>query len=270
MTPDNIAFIGGGNMARALIGGLCAAGHPVDAICVADTEPAARDRVLSDFGVSVTSDNLKAVSGATSIVLAVKPQIMPGVLSEICGSVPADALVISVAAGVKLNLLREGLGDDVFLVRAMPNTPALFGAGMTGLVASNNVSAKVRQQAEDILKAAGETVWLEKEALMDVVTAVSGSGPAYFFALAEQLALAGERAGLPAPVAAKLARQTAYGAGLMMTRSEEAPDRLREQVTSPGGTTAAALAALSKGNFEQLVDAAVTAAAQRSRELGGD
>ncbi|HMA98639.1 MAG TPA: pyrroline-5-carboxylate reductase dimerization domain-containing protein, partial [Wenzhouxiangella sp.] len=151
----------------------------------------------------------------------------------------------------------------------MPNTPALFGAGMTGLVASDNVSAAVRRRAEDILKSAGETVWLEEEALIDVVTAVSGSGPAYFFALAEQLALAGERAGLPATVAAKLAAQTAYGAGLMMTRSGEAPDRLREQVTSPGGTTAAALAALTAGSFEQLVDEAVTAAVQRSRELGG-
>lgn len=269
MTFPNIAFIGGGNMARALIGGLRAAGYPADAIDVADTDQAARERVSSDFGVSVTGNSREAVSEANTIVLAVKPQVLPGVLSQIAGAVPGNALVISVAAGVTLDLLRNGLGEEVSLVRAMPNTPALFGAGMTGLVASNNATDAVRRQAEEILKTAGETVWLEDEGLIDVVTAVSGSGPAYFFALTEQLALAGGRAGLPAAVAAKLATQTAYGAGLMMARSGEAPDRLREQVTSPGGTTAAALAALTAGNFEQLVDEAVTAAIQRSRQLGG-
>lgn len=257
-------------MARALIGGLRTAGHPAEAICVADLDPEARDRAASQFGVSVTADNRMAVEGCETVVLAVKPQVMPAVLSDLKEVLPAGVLVISVAAGVTLKTLRTRLGDAVQLVRAMPNTPALYRAGMTGLVAADGLRSTARSTAEEILKCAGEVVWLEDEALMDVVTAISGSGPAYFFALAEWLTKAGERAGLEPAVAAKLASQTARGAGIMLTESGESAGRLREQVTSPGGTTAAALSVLEAADVGQLVDDAVTAAIRRGRELGGD
>ncbi|NDY95541.1 pyrroline-5-carboxylate reductase [Wenzhouxiangella limi] len=270
MNSISIAFIGGGNMARALIGGLCRGGHPPAAIHVAEPAAAARERLAADHGVQVTSNNSHAAAGAEVIVLAVKPQVMDGVLRELRSALQPGALVISVAAGVTLASLRRGLGDAARLVRAMPNTPALFGAGMTGLVAADGVEPDDRARADRVLESAGETVWLDDEALMDVVTAVSGSGPAYFFALAEQLALAGERAGLAPAVAAKLARQTAFGAGTMLSRAEQSAGQLREQVTSPGGTTEAALTALSAGGFEDLIEQAVSAAVRRGRELGED
>jgi len=270
METPKIAFVGGGNMARALIGGLRTAGHQAEAICVSDLDSAARDRVTSEFGVASTSDNRVAVDGRETVVLAVKPQVIPAVFRELTEALAPGTLVISVAAGVTLKTLRAGLGDAVQLVRAMPNTPALYGAGMTGMVAAAGLSTEARGRAEEILKSSGEVVWLEDEALMDVVTAVSGSGPAYFFALAELLAEAGERAGLEADVAARLASQTARGAGIMLTESGESAGRLREQVTSPGGTTAAALSVLEAADFAQLIDDAVTAAVRRGRELGGD
>lgn len=270
MDTPKIAFVGGGNMARALIGGLRNAGHPAGRICVAEPAPNARDRIASQFGIAVTSDNRKAVSGSETVVLAVKPQVMPEVLVDLKEALGPGTLVISVAAGVTLKTLRAGLGGRVQLVRAMPNTPALYGAGMTGMVAAECLSTDAYRRAEQILKSAGDVVWLDDEALMDVVTAVSGSGPAYFFALAELLAKAGERAGLDAEVAAQLVSQTAKGAGVMLTESGESAGRLREQVTSPGGTTAAALSVLEEAGFAQLIDDAVAAAVRRGRELGGD
>lgn len=270
MNAPSIAFIGGGNMAGALIGGLRTAGFSTAAIRVADPGAAARERIAAAHAVEVGTDNRSAAASAEVIVLAVKPQVVADVLAELRSALKPGALVISIAAGVTLATLRRGLGEQVRLIRAMPNTPALFGAGMTGLVAGDGVEARDRNRASEILASAGETVWLEDESLMDVVTAVSGSGPAYFFALAEQLALAGERAGLPAAVAAKLARQTAFGAGTMLTRAEQSAGQLRQQVTSPGGTTEAALAALTAGGFDTLIEQAVTAAVRRGRELGGD
>jgi pyrroline-5-carboxylate reductase len=270
MKTPKIAFIGGGNMARALIGGLRNAGYPAQQIRVADPGAAARERVAAQFGVEVTSENRTAVNGCETVVLAVKPQVMPDVLGDLKETLAPETLVISVAAGVTLKTLRAGLGDRVQLVRAMPNTPALYGAGMTGMVAADGLNTDAAGRAEAILKSAGEVVWLDDEALMDVVTAVSGSGPAYFFALAERLAEAGERAGLDPDVAARLASQTARGAGVMLTESGEPAGRLREQVTSPGGTTAAALSVLEAADFAQLVDDAVTAAVRRGRELGGN
>ena len=268
MNRTPIAFIGGGNMARALIGGLLQAGHPAERITLADPGDKARQAAASDFGVRVTAKNLEAVASAELVVLAIKPQIMAGVLDELAGQLPEQALVISVAAGITLNAMADRLGDERALVRAMPNTPALYGAGMTGLVANAAVDRAGREQAEAVLGACGQTVWLEDEALMDVVTAVSGSGPAYFFALCEQLALAGERSGLSPVVAAQLARQTAFGAGLMLVESGLSPAELRMRVTSPGGTTQAALESLGRDGFERQIERAVQAAVQRGRELG--
>lgn len=268
MENTSIAFIGGGNMARALIGGLLQAGHPATAITVADPGDKARHAAAADFGVRVTACNAEAVEDADVVVLAVKPQIMPTVLAEVGASLSARPLVISVAAGITLATLERGLSAQVGVVRAMPNTPALYGAGMTGMVANAAVDRAQRTLAGEILAATGQTLWLDDEALMDVVTAVSGSGPAYFFALAEQLALAGERAGLSPPAAAQLARQTAFGAGLMLVESGLPAAELRMRVTSPGGTTQAALESMGQDGFERLVERAVNAAIRRGRELG--
>ena len=268
MENTSIAFIGGGNMARALIVGLLQAGHPARSLIVADPNEAARQSAAADFGVCVTASNREAVDDVEVVVLAVKPQIMPKVLEDLAETLNAGALVISVAAGITLAGLARGLGEDLAMVRAMPNTPALYGAGMTGMVANAAVDRSGRALAEQILAATGQTLWLEDEALMDVVTAVSGSGPAYFFALTEQLALAGERAGLSPAAAAQLARQTAFGAGLMLVESGLGAAELRMRVTSPGGTTQAALESMGQDGFERLVGRAVSAAIQRGRELG--
>jgi pyrroline-5-carboxylate reductase len=173
-----------------------------------------------------------------------------------------------VAAGVTLASLERALGAETGIVRAMPNTPALYGAGMTGIVANRAVDRATRELAERILAATGQTLWLDDESLMDVVTAVSGSGPAYFFALAEQLALAGERAGLAPAAAAQLARHTAFGAGLMLVESGLSAGELRMRVTSPGGTTQAALESFGQDGFDGVIDRAVAAAVRRGRELG--
>lgn len=263
-----ISFIGGGNMARALIGGLVEAGTPADHITVADPSAAQRNAAESDFGIRTSQDNAEAVIRRDVVVLAVKPQIMDEVLASIRSSLSADALIMSVAAGITLTRLSAGLGHHLAMVRAMPNTPALYGAGVTGLAANDRAGKVQRKRAEDIMGSAGETVWIDREELMDVVTAISGSGPAYFFALAEHLAEAGEKAGLPAETAARLARQTAHGAGVMLARSELETGELRRRVTSPGGTTEAALNSLKSDGFEQLVRKAVDAAIDRGRELG--
>ena len=267
-THPTISFIGGGNMARALIGGLVEAGTPADDITVADPSAAQRNAAESDFGIRSSHDNAEAVAGRDVIVLAVKPQIMDEVLASIRNSISENAVAISVAAGVTLQRLGAGLGEHLALVRAMPNTPALYGAGITGMVANDRTDEAQRQRAENILGSAGEVVWIEREDLMDAVTAISGSGPAYFFALAEHLTRAGEVAGLPGETAARLARQTAYGAGVMLARSEMETAELRRRVTSPGGTTEAALNSLKSNDFEQLVKNAVEAAIRRGRELG--
>ncbi len=268
MDNTSIAFIGGGNMARALIGGLLQAGHPARTISVADPSETARQSAAADFGVRVTDSAAAALDGAEVVILAVKPQVMPAVLTDLAEQLSGSPLVVSVAAGITLASLERALGDRVGIVRAMPNTPALYGAGMTGMVANAAVDRSGRGLAEQILAATGQTLWLEDEALMDVVTAVSGSGPAYFFALAEQLALAGERAGLSPAAAAQLARQTAFGAGLMLVESGLTAGELRMRVTSPGGTTQAALESMGQDGFERLVERAVGAAVRRGRELG--
>ncbi|HSH27904.1 MAG TPA: pyrroline-5-carboxylate reductase, partial [Wenzhouxiangella sp.] len=260
--------IGGGNMGRALISGLIAGGTLAESIHVADPGEDQRRSLADDLGVTVHADNAEAARGAHVLVVAVKPQVMDEVLASVARVVDTETLVISVAAGMPIARIKERLGGHDRIVRAMPNTPALYQAGMTGLAAAGGVTDSDRHRAEQVLEAAGEIAWVEDEALMDVVTAISGSGPAYFFALVEQLTAAGERAGLSAKTAARLARQTAFGAGTMLARSDVDAGELRKRVTSPGGTTAAALESLSENGFERIVDEAVQAAIKRGRELG--
>lgn len=264
-----VAFIGGGNMARSLIGGLCARGADPARIRVANPGADKREALRRDFGVQVFADAAQAVDGADLWLFAVKPQVLRGVCESLSARARADRpLLVSIAAGITCAQLRRWLGDaQAQLVRAMPNTPALLGAGVTGLYAAADLPERQRAQARTVLEAAGPVVEVDDEALMDAVTAVSGSGPAYVFLLAEAMEAAGRQLGLPAPAARALVLQTVLGSARMLSESGEAPAELRRKVTSPGGTTQAALEAFQAGGFQPLVEAALAAAARRGREL---
>jgi pyrroline-5-carboxylate reductase len=263
-----IVFVGGGNMARSLIGALVRGGTDASSIAVVEPNAALRETLASDFGVTAHERADTAAANADVLVLAVKPQVLKDVCLSLAPLV-ADRrpLVISIAAGVRIAQLREWLGVELPIVRSMPNTPALIGAGATGLIANAAADAARRAQAEAILAAAGRTAWIEREELMDAVTALSGSGPAYFFLLVEALEDAAVAQGLPRETARALATQTCLGAGRMLVEGGEAPSILRERVTSPGGTTAAALDAFAAGGLRELVANAVVAATARGREL---
>ena len=255
-----IAFVGGGNMAHALATRL--SGSWQGRITVA--EPVAAQRARFAAPITTTDDNLAAVADAGIIVLAVKPQILETVARQIAPALE-DQLLISIAAGVPSRALETWLGADRAIVRCMPNTPALIGAGITGLVANASVSLSQRASATELLAAAGEIVWFESDAELDAVTALSGSGPAYFFYVIEALAEAGARLGLRPDVAKRLTIATAAGAAAMAI--DDDPATLRERVTSPGGTTERALAILAEQSLPATLDAAVRAAFHRSREL---
>jgi pyrroline-5-carboxylate reductase len=265
-----ITFIGGGNMASALISGLANPPRADRDIQVCDPSEEARGRLQATFRIPTFTDAPAAVEGADVIVLAVKPQIMPLVLSQLSGLVQPDQLVLSVAAGTMISTITGQLGPEQAVIRSMPNTPALIGHGITGIVASPNCSHQQRQQAEEILSAAGDYVWLEDESLMDAVTAISGTGPAYYFLLTEVLASAAREFGLPAETADRLASMTCFGAGAMMATSPGEAEELRRRVTSPGGTTEAAMRILEGGSFRDLMYRAADAARKRSRELAGE
>ena len=268
MNDSSVAFIGGGNMARSLVGGLIAGGRAPASIRVADPVEALRAALAADFGIAVHPDAAAAADGAGTWVLAVKPQVMASVCEALAPLARAQRpLVVSIAAGIPTARIAAWLGGDAAVVRTMPNTPALLGAGATGLFATPRVDAAGRDAAETLMRAAGLTAWIDDEALMDAVTAVSGSGPAYVFLLAEALQAAGEAEGLPADTARALATQTLLGASRMLAESGEAAATLRQRVTSPNGTTQAALEAFEAGGFRALVRDAVGAAARRGREL---
>ncbi len=262
-----LAFIGGGNMAAALIGGLREKGMPAERIVVADPNEATRATAQA-LGVGATADNHAAVRAADVVILAVKPQVLRAVSLELAPSVAAaKPLLISVAAGITSAALLQWFGAQTRIVRAMPNRPALLGVGATGLYAPANAFANDLAIAEKIMQAVGATVRVTQESQMDLVTAVSGSGPAYFFAFMEALHAAARAHGLPDDVALTLTLETAYGAASMARRSHDSLAELRSSVTSKGGTTAAALAVLSDAGLDRIVADAVDAAARRSAEL---
>src|SRR5688572_31631798 len=262
-----VAFIGGGNMARSLIGGLVARGHDAGDIAVSEPQDLLRDALARDFGVRTLADNAAAATGADVVVVAVKPQVMRAVCEGLAGAMRARPLLLSIAAGVRIAQFEQWLGADQPVVRAMPNTPALIGEGISGLIANARTTDAMRAAAASVLEATGRVVWIDDEASMDAVTAVSGSGPAYFFLLIEALEAAAVAQGLPADVARALTLQTALGAARMASGSTESPATLRERVTSPGGTTQAALEAFEAGGFRALVATAVARATERGREL---
>jgi len=264
----SIAFIGGGNMARSLVGGLVAAGVAPAGVRVADPNAQAREALVADFGVQAFAEAAEAVAGAGTWVFAVKPQVMREVCAGLAGAAQAGRpLVVSIAAGITSAQLDRWLGGGLPVVRTMPNTPALLGAGVTGLYANARVDAGGRERADRLLASAGPTVWIDDEALMDAVTGTSGSGPAYVFLLAEAMEAAAVAEGLAPGAARTLAQQTLLGAARMLTESGEPPAELRRRVTSPGGTTQAAIEIFEAGGFRELVAQAIHAATRRGGEL---
>ena len=263
-----VAFIGGGNMARSLIGGLVARGVPASSIRVAEPVAELRGSLTRDFGVHVFADNATAAANATTWVLAVKPQVMRAVCEALAPAAQATRpLIVSIAAGITAAQLERWLGGNLAVVRTMPNTPALLGAGVTGLFANGRVDATQREWAADLLEAAGRNVWIEDEPLMDAVTAVSGSGPAYVFLLAEAMQSAAEAEGLSSEAARTLVQHTILGAARMLVENDEMPSELRRRVTSPGGTTQAAIEQFEAGGFSALAARAIHAATERGRQL---
>jgi pyrroline-5-carboxylate reductase len=266
-----LAFIGGGNMAAALVGGLTKRGLPGERIVVADPSEMQLQRLVRDYGVRASADNAGAVAGAEVVILAVKPQQMRAVALGLNRHLAVSKpLVISVAAGIPHAALARWFGAQVPVVRTMPNRPALNGFGATGLYAPQGVGAANRALAESIMAAVSATVWVEHESQMDTVTALSGSGPAYFFLFMEALEAAAHERGLPNEVAHKLTLETAFGAAQMARQSSESLAALREQVTSKGGTTAAALDVLDAAGLRAIVAHAVAAADRRSAELAAE
>jgi pyrroline-5-carboxylate reductase len=260
-----IAFVGGGQMAGSLIGGLRAAGHDGARIRVAEPDAARAQWLQREFGVDVKPAARDIAAGAAALVLAVKPQVMQQALQGVRPA--ASTTVVSIAAGIRIAALRTWLGPDAPIVRGMPNTPALLRCGVTGLHAPAGTPAGSRALAERILAAVGQTCWLEDEALLDAVTALSGSGPAYYFLLTEALRDAGCALGLDAATAKLLAERTLIGAGRMAETGKDVAE-LRANVTSKGGTTEAAVAHLERHGLRQLFAGALKAAADRGRELG--
>ena len=262
------AFVGGGNMGGALIRGLIARGLPAQKISVGEAHQQRRIQLADELGVHVTADNREAVQGADVVVIAVKPQDMAGTVQALAGIfAQRPPLVLSLAAGIRVADIESWCGPGVAVVRAMPNRPALNGAGATAIYAPASLSEPQRALATQVLGAVGTTVWVSDEAAIDVVTALSGSGPAYFFLLAELMTDAAVNLGLDRGSAQELAVQTLFGSGRMARESDGDLARLRAEVTSKGGTTEAAVRAFDAANLRGIVAAALTAATDRGREL---
>jgi pyrroline-5-carboxylate reductase len=262
-----IGFVGAGNMASSLICGLLVTGFPAQRLWAADPDAQQLSR-LSDYqGIHLTSDNAEMVRQADVVVLAVKPQVLAEIVKPLHEALlAASTLVISIAAGVNSAALNQWM-PDVPVIRCMPNTPALVGQGVTGLFATSTVSDQQKQAAEMIMQAVGKTVWLENETLIDSVTAVSGSGPAYFFLMMEAMEAAAVNLGLTPEIARLLVQQTALGAATMVAETGESPAQLRRNVTSPGGTTEQALDIFEQHHFKSVVAEALQGAHDRSIEL---
>jgi pyrroline-5-carboxylate reductase len=260
----NICFIGGGNMAQALIGGLISRGLPPTRITVSDPVEKVR-LLLAEKDVCVTDDNLAAIRDADIVLFAVKPQVLASVLKPLKGLFEGK-LVMSIVAGAEIATIATLLATDR-IVRVMPNTPALVQTGAHGLYATDAVDSKDRELASQVLAATGLTLWVNSEAQIDAVTAVSGSGPAYFFYMMESMIRAGKNLGLDEKVATALTLQTALGAAQMAITSSNTPAELRKNVTSPNGTTQAALEVFDRAQISQNIQAALAAAQKRSQEL---
>jgi pyrroline-5-carboxylate reductase len=263
-----IVFVGAGNMAGALIRGLIGTGTvPADRIIAADPDQDRLRALEAELEIRVTSDNAEAVKDATVVVLAIKPQVFAQVLPGLSAAVPPHALLISIAAGISTRIIERSFPDGSRVVRAMPNTPALVGAGASAIAGGTHATDDDLELAETLFRSVGISVRVPEEQI-DAVTGLSGSGPAYVFAMIEALRDAGAREGLPEETALQLAAQTVFGAARLLLDEKEAPEVLRDRVTSPGGTTRAGLDALAAAGFADAIMGAVRAATRRSVELG--
>lgn len=268
MQTAKLAFLGAGNMSGSIIGGLLAKDVPAENIIATRRSEERLAELKSQFGIITSSDNADAVAKSDVVILGVKPQMMQDLCNEIREQVQiSKPLIISVAAGLTSETLERWLGGDIAVVRTMPNTPSLLGCGAAGLYANSKVTDTQKALSEQLMQAVGLALWVDKEDQMDAVTAVSGSGPAYFFLAMEALQKAGESVGLSTEVAEQLAIQTALGAARMASESEHDAAELRRRVTSPGGTTEQALNTFNAGGLTELYERAVKAAANRGKEL---
>lgn len=267
-TPQTIAFIGAGNMASAIIGGMLENGYNADNIWVSAPDDNHLQEIRKRFGVSVTTDNRHCAQQADMIVLAVKPQVMRDVCQNIAPVVQnTRPLMVSIAAGLECATLDKWLGGGLPVIRVMPNTPSLVGKGAAGLYATDDVKAKQRDAVTAIFESIGVAVWVESEDLLQSVTALSGSGPAYFFLILEALEEAAIANGLEAKTARQLAIQTMAGAAEMAARGSDEPAQLKRNVMSPGGTTEQAIKTFEEGGLRELIQKAGQAAFKRSGEL---
>jgi len=268
MKTHTIGFIGGGNMASSLLSGLIASGHSPSQLWVSDINEETLRSLSAELDVNISSSNEEIITQSDVVVFAVKPQVLGTVAQKAAVLIQQrQSLVVSIAAGVSQKSLSHWLGSDVAIVRCMPNTPALVLTGATALHANDRVSAEQRDLAENIMRSVGIALWLENESEMDAVTAVSGSGPAYFFLLMEAMEKTARELGLSLDTARLLVQQTALGAAKIALESSESPEQLRQRVTSPGGTTEQAINTFQQGGFTELVSKAIKAAQNRSIDM---
>lgn len=267
-TQPKVAFIGAGNMGGAILRGLVKQGYPLQTLMATGRNEAKLQALAQETGVQVTTNNQQAAAWADILVLGVKPQAMQKVCVALATTVQQhQPLLLSIAAGLTSECLLGWLGGELPLVRSMPNTPSLLGVGVAGLYATASVSPQQHAWVEQISQAVGQAYWVEEEQQLDAVTAISGSGPAYYFLFTEALAVAGEKLGLSPELALQLAKSTAAGAGKMLAESADSPAELRRKVTSPGGTTEQAIQTFVNKGLPELVEAATQAAAKRAVEL---
>ncbi|GAA4652003.1 pyrroline-5-carboxylate reductase [Kistimonas scapharcae] len=268
MTTATLAFIGAGNMAGSIIGGLISNGYDPERIIASDPGLETLQLLKARFGIKIAENNSDAVREADVVILAVKPQVMKPVVTELAPALQdAMPMLVSIAAGITIDSLNDWSGGNLPIIRCMPNTPALVGCGASGLYANPQVSEAQKTLAETVMNAVGISQWLDSESAIDAVTALSGSGPAYFFLLMESMINAGKQLGLPPETATALTLQTALGAARMATEGDVEAAELRRRVTSPGGTTEQAINTFEQGEFRTLVQSALDAAERRSREL---
>ena len=271
MNTQHIGFIGGGNMASSLIGGLVSNGYPADKITVSDLSTEKLSYLSKTFGINITQDSSALTESVDVLVLAVKPQSMQVVAEGVSSAAKEKRpVLVSIAAGIRVDALDRWFGGDLPIVRCMPNTPALVKTGATGLYANAQVSELQKDLVESLLRAVGVTVWVKEETQLDAVTALSGSGPAYFFLMMEALEMAGIEAGLDQKTAQLLTQETALGAAKMALASSESAGVLRQRVTSPGGTTERALGVMDERGLKAIFCEAVLAAKERSTELSDE
>ncbi|MGI1679333.1 MAG: pyrroline-5-carboxylate reductase [Cellvibrionaceae bacterium] len=267
MSEPQLTFIGGGNMATSIIGGLIAQRFPANAITACDPLEENLQKLKSNFNISTSTNNAEGVTNADAILLAVKPQVMKTVCEQLKPFLKKDVVIISIAAGIPVKSIAQWIGNDFAIIRCMPNTPALVQQGASGLYANDNTTNKQKDIANKILSAVGVVEWLDEENLLDAVTAISGSGPAYFFLFMESMIEAGIKQGLAADTAKNLAVQTCLGAGLLAQKSDVDVAELRQKVCSPGGTTIEAVKSFEADDIKAMVERAMQACADRAVEM---